>query len=347
MPLFYNSTLNEKKPEYIIWVQTSFLGDIILTTSALALAKRKFPEAKQVLITTHIGKSLLQDEPYLDQILVFEKKKKGAIASFRSLKKELDWIPKDQAIVLQAHRSFRSTLLCRYLGFFTITYRQSNWSFLAGVRVERVACLHEAARIGLLLEPLGISRQDILNARPVLRDASADESKCFPRIGIAPGSVWGTKRWPKEKFAELVAHLLNHSHDGEVLLLGSDAEREQTDYIANQVSSPRVKNLAGKTSLLELKQLISSLDLLVTNDSSPIHFASAFNIPTVAIFGATVPELGFTPLSEKRAIAQIELECRPCSDHGPQVCPLGHFRCMRDLSVEQVLNLCRSMQKEY
>jgi heptosyltransferase-2 len=76
----------------------------------------------------------------------------------------------------------------------------------------------------------------------------------------------------------------------------------------------------------------------VTNDSAPLHFAQAVETPTVAIFGSTVPGFGFGPRGPRDQVVELGgLECRPCSAHGPPVCPLGHHRCMRDLDVDRVL----------
>jgi len=78
--------------------------------------------------------------------------------------------------------------------------------------------------------------------------------------------------------------------------------------------------------------------VLVTNDSAPLHLATAVGTPVVAIFGPTVPGFGFGPRGPRDAIVEHpSLACRPCSAHGPQVCPLGHHRCMRELSVASVL----------
>ena len=90
--------------------------------------------------------------------------------------------------------------------------------------------------------------------------------------------------------------------------------------------------------------LIGRARLLVTNDSAPLHLASAMNTPTVAVFGPTVPAFGFGPLAERAAVAEhLSLDCRPCDQHGPQRCPLGHWRCMREISPEQVAQLARSI----
>ncbi|HYS70618.1 MAG TPA: glycosyltransferase family 9 protein, partial [Gemmatimonadaceae bacterium] len=92
--------------------------------------------------------------------------------------------------------------------------------------------------------------------------------------------------------------------------------------------------------LLASAELIGRAQAIVTNDSAPQHLASAMGTPTLSIFGPTVPEFGFGPLAERNAIAgHTGLSCRPCDRHGPQRCPLGHWRCMRELSPEYISSL--------
>ena len=90
-------------------------------------------------------------------------------------------------------------------------------------------------------------------------------------------------------------------------------------------------------SLLASAELIGRARLLVTNDSSPLHLASAMNTPTLAIFGPTVPEFGFGPLADLSVVAGVrDLDCRPCDRHGPMRCPLTHWKCMRDQTAEEL-----------
>jgi heptosyltransferase-2 len=89
--------------------------------------------------------------------------------------------------------------------------------------------------------------------------------------------------------------------------------------------------------MLGSAELIGRCAVIVTNDSSPLHLASAMGTPTVAIFGPTVPDFGFGPLAPSSvAVGHETLSCRPCHRHGPRRCPLGHFRCMRELTADVV-----------
>jgi lipopolysaccharide heptosyltransferase II len=101
---------------------------------------------------------------------------------------------------------------------------------------------------------------------------------------------------------------------------------------------------AGALSLRASAALIQRASVLVTNDSAPLHLATAVGTPIIALFGPTVPEFGFGPRrAGDVALGQNGLACRPCSKHGPRVCPLGHHRCMREISVETVAAAVRAV----
>ncbi|MEG0397949.1 MAG: glycosyltransferase family 9 protein, partial [Cetobacterium sp.] len=111
----------------------------------------------------------------------------------------------------------------------------------------------------------------------------------------------------------------------------------------NIVYSDSTIDLRGCTTLLGLAEVLKRADIVLTNDSSPIHIASAWEKPHIlAIFGPTIKEFGFTPWSTNSEVLQIEnLDCRPCSIHGGDKCPKGHFKCMMDITPEKVLDkLC-------
>lgn len=157
-------------------------------------------------------------------------------------------------------------------------------------------------------------------------------------VVLAPGSVWATKRWPY--FADL-ARMLNER--ARIVVVGSAADRPLAGELS-RATQGRAIDAAGHLSLLASAELIGRARLLVTNDSLPQHLASAMNTPTLTVFGPTVPAFGFGPLAERRAIAEVTtLDCRPCDSHGPRRCPLGHWRCMREITAGDVAALALSL----
>jgi heptosyltransferase-2 len=160
-------------------------------------------------------------------------------------------------------------------------------------------------------------------------------------IALAPGSVWATKRWP---FYPALARLL--SARARVVVIGGKDDAPLAAEIVTTVGD-RAIDATGQLSLLGSAELIRRSALLVTNDSSPQHLASAMGTPTVTVFGPTVPEFGFGPLAPRSRTAGVHgLDCRPCDRHGPQQCPLGHWRCMRDLGAEMVEELVAQVERE-
>jgi heptosyltransferase-2 len=125
-----------------------------------------------------------------------------------------------------------------------------------------------------------------------------------------------------------------------VVAVGGPDDAALGDEIVRAVgrSGGRAVNACGKLTLRQSAALIGRAILLVTNDSAPLHLATAMGTPIVALFGPTVTEFGFGPLrAGDVALGIEELQCRPCSPHGPPRCPLGHHRCMRELTVEAVI----------
>ena len=348
--------LMHKNTKNVIWLQTAFLGDIILTTGAIKLLKEKSSKTNQYLITTPIGEKALKDHSDLHKIFTIDKKNQlfPQLIKLKKTFKEYN-INKFNSLLIQPHKSIRSRMISLYLNLPTISYEESFLSSLATEKVKRVGVFHESQRIALLLEPLGFSRELILTARPSLAPLKDDRmlfdlDSSTLKIGIAPGSKWETKRWPAQYFSGLIRRLLEIDNVA-IIMLGDQNERPLTSTILKEIVhtqlSKKVHNLVGRTSLEDLRRIYPQLNLMICNDSSPLHYASAYNIPTVAIFGSTTSHMGFGPLAQQRYVLENKkLNCRPCTHHGPQRCPLKHFKCMRDIKVENVFEACHKLIRE-
>ena len=174
-----------------------------------------------------------------------------------------------------------------------------------------------------------------------LREAMAalGLSRERPIAILCPGAEFGpAKRWPAEHFAALAQRL---AQDGSAIwIVGSpnDCDVAQALIGALAPSTPHVVDLTGRTDLGTAIDLMSVASIVVSNDSGLMHAAAAVDAPLVALFGSSSP--AYTPPSSPLAhIAKIDIACSPCFK---RECPLGHFRCMRDLSPELVYNLART-----
>jgi heptosyltransferase-2 len=317
---------------------------MVLTTPLLEALAARGPV--DVLATPQAA-PLLANHPAVRATIVFDKR--GAdrgVAGFARLARRLRAGGYHTAYHAQGSlRSGALTLAARIprrIGFSGSAGRRFYTE-----RVTPVEGMHHAAR--LLSLGIGTDKASSAPLRPRLypgapeRDAvgrlltAAGVGQGERLIALAPGSVWATKRWPE--FPAL-AHALRAEHpESRIVVVGGPADTALATAILEATGGAAI-NAAGPLSLLASAELLSRCALLVTNDSSPLHLASAMNVPTLAIFGPTVPAFGFGPLAERSVVAgRTSLACRPCHPHGPERCPLGHWRCMREITVEYLLAL--------
>ena len=160
------------------------------------------------------------------------------------------------------------------------------------------------------------------------------------------GAYGAAKTWPSEHFSNLARRLVTQ-RDVRVLFLCGPAERENVARICLHANHPHIKSLARqKLSLGLSKACVQRGQLMITTDSGPRHFAAAFGVPAVTIFGPTDPRWSHNYHGSSIDL-RLEVPCGPC---GKRVCPLEHHRCMRELTVEHVastaLDLLDAAQRE-
>ena len=316
-------------------IQTAFLGDVVLTTGLLAyLAERAGPVD---VVTTPAAAPLLETHPAVRRTVGYDKR--GADRGIGGLVRLAGRLRREAyARAYLPHRSIRSATLARLAGVperIGFTGSPGSWTYTR--RIPRPEGGHEAERILALAEPepgsvatvsLGLTEEDRRRAAEWL--VAKGLGPGF--VAMAPGSIWGTKRWPG--YAGLAAAL-----DRPVVIVGGPEDRVLAESVA-AAAPGRAHVAAGELPLRVTAALLEKARVLVTNDSAPLHLASAVGTRVVAVFGPTVPAFGFGPRgSTDRIVEHGTLPCRPCSSHGPPVCPLGHHRCMREISVERVLEL--------
>jgi heptosyltransferase II len=178
---------------------------------------------------------------------------------------------------------------------------------------------------------------------PVLVPNAANAAAAIRALGLAtrrpvaifcPGAEYGpAKRWPTQHFATLAQRLIDSGYA--VWVLGSPNDQPAADPLAALV--PEIRNACGRTDLGTAIDLLATASVVVSNDSGLMHAAAAVGVPLVALFGSSSPEYT-PPLSPLARVARIDIACSPCFQ---RVCPLGHFKCMRELSPNVVYDLAR------
>lgn len=325
-------------------IQTSFLGDVILTTPLIAELAKRGPVD---VLATPQGATALANNPDIRNVIRYDKRNTYGSAQglWQTIKELRGRRPYDLAYLAQG--SFRSGLLAMLTGATErIGFASSTGRVLYTRQIPYRPEHHHAQRLWSLamsecadpptrdqIRPrLYPSDQDRIQVDHLIRN-SGETSQ--PIVALAPGSAWGTKRWPY--YVDLAKRL---AEEFRIAIIGSSADSEIASQIASGLPGESVIDGTGSLSLLASAELIGRAQAIVTNDSAPQHLASAMGTPTLSIFGPTVPEFGFGPLAERHIVAgHTGLSCRPCHRHGPQRCPLGHWRCMRELSAEYISSL--------
>ena len=323
-------------PRKILILRLSSIGDVVLTSPIIRSLARCHPNAELHFLTKAAYAPLLDHHPQLTRVHRFS----GQLeATIRALDAEgFDF-------VVDLHRNLRTARIKLGLGLPSATYSKDRWAVLWHTKtgwgklpethtVERYArtlsaldCALDAQGLELFLAP---------EARKLARDMRTRYFRQRP-FGVVLGGGFATKRWPAAYFVELLNGL-----DEPVVLFGGPEDRDVAEAVTAGLQFEPF-NTVGEYALELSAALVGECRLLLTHDTGLMHVAAASGVPTVSLWGNTVPEFGFAPYRADNVSLQVEgLNCRPCSKLGHAACPKGHFRCMRDLRPERVAAVLRA-----
>ena len=325
----------------ILLVQTSYLGDTILSTPVIAALHRRHPRAELWMMTTPEGAELVRCDPLVHAVIAFDKRSRDrGLRGLVRMGRHLRQLAFERAYALQ--RSYRTALMLALSGIRQRTgFHQARLSFLYHTRAWRDPNRHDVHRNLSLLAEEAPSRSDQTALRlfpPPIESISPDLIRLVgaprPYVLLVPGSAWETKRWHWEHFRTVAHDLIAQGY--RVILIGARSDRE----INRQVAQDQpVVDLTGRTSVSEAMVMVRHAAGMVCNDSMALHMASAFRIPCVVVFCATSPAFGFGPWQNPGAVVleAEDLPCKPCARHGGRRCPTGTRACMKDLPPDKVL----------
>jgi len=325
-----NGTVANK---YLI-IQTAFLGDVVLSLSMAEYIKQQEPNSYVVYVTIPNAKPIAAACPYIDEVIAFDKKNKDQ--SFWGLFNMAARLRKyNFAAVFTPHRSIRSAVLSYLTGSKKrYGFDKNSGNVLYSDRIKYNSADHEILRNLSLVSSFWKNGGNHLILPTIGINGEKSDT-----IALAPGAVWKTKRWPEEKWAELITH--PYLKDKPLLLIGGKADVAVADNIMRLVNGGHlnIKNRVGKDDLPATFQRIANCKLIISNDSAPQHFAMAVRTPVITIFGSTVTDFGFYPVGEYDSVVQTDLNltCRPCGIHGKRFCPISTFDCMNSIEVEKVV----------
>jgi lipopolysaccharide heptosyltransferase II len=330
----------------ILAVRFSSIGDVLLTTPLLRALRHRYPAARITFLTRQPYAPLLSANPHVTRVigLTRERTLSRLAAELRAQR---------FSHMLDLHDSLRSWALR--------TLVPGNWSRYPKHRIARTVLIHTKRNIYRDSRP--VAERYFLAAReldvrpdgeppdlfwgPEVEQAvtgwleRANMAATVRPIALAPGAAHATKRWPLEHWRALIGRLL--SQGCHLVLLGGLEDVSLTTSLAG-IAPARVLNAAGQFELQETAALLRRASALVSGDTGVMHMASAVGTPVVALFGPTVRPFGFFPYTRRAEVVELALGCRPCSSKGGPRCPLGHHRCLQEMTPELVHEaLCRSV----
>lgn len=333
------------------------LGDVVLSTSAVALLRKAYPQARITMMVRPVVRQAVENNPVIDDVLIFDYKAKGkSFSRMLAMVKALRKRKFDLAVSFD--RKLRPALLC----------------FLAGIPVrvgpERVFDDKPSRVTWLYTHTIPIAHdlentlqaetyQEIIrgftgiqeHANPVFaRIEEKNHSKAkellkrLPfadkKIALCIKGTFELKTWPKEYFIRVIKELSSR-YSAAFFVVGAPSDRDYADELIAETTVP-VLNFCGKTDLVDLAAIFQHTDLFVTVDTGATHIAATTGVPMVTMYGCTSPKR-WHPINSNARVLTMEEPCCPCKC-APEECPSAPKpKCLWGLDVEQVLEQCEAL----
>ncbi len=324
----------------ILVIRFSSIGDIVLTSPILRVLAQSSQINEVHYLTKATFKDLLLHNPHVSHVHLLEDSFKAVVSLLQA--EHFDFI-------IDLHNNLRSWRVSHALSLPTARFDKYNWTKYRMTRFQTrgLQVPHIVERYGATLGKLGLALDEggLEFYIPEGISAQAQENLTNSPIGgqlgdvlaVVLGASYTTKRWISSHFVELLQRLQRP-----VLLLGGKDMMEEAREISESLTVPFF-NLVGKVGLLESAASMRLCEAVLAHDTGFMHIAAAFQMKIFSLWGNTVPEFGMTPYKTPHEVLEVNsLSCRPCSKLGFDDCPQRHFKCMQDLSPEEVFNRIQS-----
>lgn len=330
----------------ILVIRTDRVGDVVLSTPVLKALRENYPSAHIAIMVSPYTREIVEGNPYIDEVITYDKDKedKGLIRFWKfvaALRKKRF----DLAIVL--HTKKRTNLITYFANIpRRIGYRDKNFGFLLTDKIEDARPLglkHEVDYCLAVLDKLGIKakdkttyvaikKEDLVWARNFLEAGGISKNDII--VCLHPGASCVSKRWLGMRFIELADKLVEKYY-AKIILIASGSDVKIAEDIAKNIKG-EVLNLAGKTNLSRLAAVLKRSQLFISNDSGPVHIASAVGTPVISIFGrnqAGLSPVRWGPIGKLDRYLHKDVGCAVCLAHN---CKIG-FECLKAITVDDVL----------
>jgi len=331
------------------------MGDIVLTTPVIRGLNRHFPDLKVDYLVKERFRDLIAYHPGVSRVRTIP-----TDLPFRQLIQLRSKIQSsgEYDYLLDLHDNLRSKILTFLSRVPYARYNKNRfhrWLFIYWkIRTPQVE-KYITNRYFETVESLGVQDDgegldfyfpaDFQYSSPALQSRVEQFHGTENPLTVAPGAAWPTKIWIPDRFARTCERLITELN-ADIALLGGPGEQDLVNNLLSSVAVPRnrIHNFVGETTLLESARILRGARMHLANDSGLTHIATAFQTPVVVILGPTAKPTVFHPKYTRHEIVEDEdLRCRPCTHMGRKRCPLGHFRCMRNIEVEDVYSACKRM----
>ncbi|MBC6492471.1 glycosyltransferase family 9 protein [Flavihumibacter stibioxidans] len=328
----------------VLIIRFSSIGDIVLTTPVMRCLKKQVPGVELHYLTKSSFASVLKANPYIDKLHLLQKNIEDTI---RELKEE------GFDMVVDLHHNLRTLRIKKALGCKSKSFNKLNvqkW-LLTNLKVNLLPEKHIVDRYLETVSHLGVKNDGagldyFIPADETIKQQDIPVSHQLGYIGLVIGAAHATKRLPLDRLKELVK-LLDHP----VILMGGPDDKVIGEVLAS-IDPVKIYNACGKFSLNESADLVRQARIIISHDTGLMHIAAAFKKPIISVWGNTVPAFGMYPYYGQLQLGQsapfhiVEvngLSCRPCSKIGYEKCPKGHFRCMENISLQDIKLLAQQM----
>lgn len=319
-------------PKFLI-IRFSSIGDIVLTTPVIRCLKQQVPGAEVHFLVRDKFRDVVADNPYIDKVQVLAHSRELMIEELRTEQY-------DHVIDLQRNRKSRAVK--QALGVPARSFYKLNILkyIYTALKINLLPRVHIVDRYLRTVAPFGVSNDGrgldyFIGEKEETKREDIPASHHAGYIACVIGAAHFTKRWPAEHWKTFCRDIQHP-----IILLGGPEDAERGREIA-AVDDVKIYNACGKFSLNESADLVRKARLVISNDTGLMHIAAAFKKPVISLWGNTVPAFGMTPYYGAAMVPSLVLEvsklwCRPCSKIGYNKCPVGHFKCMKNLDPARV-----------
>jgi ADP-heptose:LPS heptosyltransferase len=319
-------------------IRLSSLGDVVLSLPVVEALKAAWTGAEIVYWTKEEYADAVRFHPAIARVRALERDARR-IEDVVSMSAELE----ECDLIVDLHGNARSRLLTFRQQAPVVrapSHRLARWRWVRARWTRPRPAPHALARYAAALAPLGLAATGVpaLHAgeeaeRWAAGWLAANPARARGAVVLCPGARHFTKRWPEQHWRALHASLAGAGRP--TWWMSLPAERKAMPALAAAVDAdPRAAWV--QEPLPRMAALMRHAAAAVSNDSGLMHVAAARGLRVVGLFGSTAPELGFAPSGEGHAVLCRHEPCQPCTLHGRDACPLGHFRCMRELTAGTV-----------